>query len=219
MSPESGSVRSRKWRSPQFRSSRAATSTRRSSSTHGSGSSCEVPRSRSTATSSLGAALSSFTFGTHPDIDPLTTDASCYIRVDSADALHREWEGVGIQSDRATGSRLMPPVDTDYGIREFALGDKSGKLVRVGNARPPTRPAQTRWRRSVACASVLSLEQACQPGATTLLRASSTHERLLVRWAVRTDQLPRGVRSVRGGGLVFQSVATLGGSIGRCFIS
>jgi hypothetical protein len=27
----------------------------------------------------------------------------------------------------------MPPVDTDYGIREFALVDKSGNLVRVGS--------------------------------------------------------------------------------------
>jgi hypothetical protein len=56
-----------------------------------------------------------------PDVDPLTTDASCYIRVDDADALYREWEGVGVPSDRATGSRLMPPVHTDYGMREFAL--------------------------------------------------------------------------------------------------
>jgi catechol 2,3-dioxygenase-like lactoylglutathione lyase family enzyme len=71
-----------------------------------------------------------------PDVDPLTTDASCYIRVDDADALHREWEGVGVQSDRATGSRLMPPVDTDYGMREFALVDKSGNLMRVGSAMP-----------------------------------------------------------------------------------
>ena len=68
-----------------------------------------------------------------PDVDPLTTDASCYIRVDDADALHREWKGVGIQSDPATGSRLMPPVDTDYGIREFALVDQSGNLLRVGS--------------------------------------------------------------------------------------
>jgi catechol 2,3-dioxygenase-like lactoylglutathione lyase family enzyme len=68
-----------------------------------------------------------------PDVDPLTTDASCYIRVDDADALHREWQGVGIQSDPVTGSRLMPPVDTDYGMREFALVDKSGNLVRVGS--------------------------------------------------------------------------------------
>lgn len=68
-----------------------------------------------------------------PDVDPLTTDASCYIRVEDADALHREWKGVGIQSDPATGSRLMPPVNTDYGIREFALVDQSGNLLRVGS--------------------------------------------------------------------------------------
>jgi hypothetical protein len=68
-----------------------------------------------------------------PDVDPLTTDASCYVRVDDADALYREWQGAGIEADPATGSRLMPPVDTDYGIREFALVDKSGNLVRVGS--------------------------------------------------------------------------------------
>jgi hypothetical protein len=28
----------------------------------------------------------------------------------------------------------MPPVDTDYGIREFALVDRSGNLLRVGSA-------------------------------------------------------------------------------------
>jgi catechol 2,3-dioxygenase-like lactoylglutathione lyase family enzyme len=68
-----------------------------------------------------------------PDVDPLTTDASCYIRVDDADALHREWEAVGVQSDPVTGSRLMPPTDTEYGLREFALVDKSGNLLRVGS--------------------------------------------------------------------------------------
>jgi hypothetical protein len=68
-----------------------------------------------------------------PGVDPLTTDASCYIRVDDADPLHHEWLEAGVQSDPATGSRLMPPVDTDYGIREFALVDKNGNLVRVGS--------------------------------------------------------------------------------------
>jgi hypothetical protein len=71
-----------------------------------------------------------------PEIDPLTTNASCYIRVEDADALHREWKAVGIQSDPATGSRLMPPQDTDYGLREFALVDKSGNLLRVGSPLP-----------------------------------------------------------------------------------
>ena len=68
-----------------------------------------------------------------PNVDPLTTDAACYVRVLDADALHREWEGAGITSDPATGSRLVAPVDTDYGIREFALVDKSGNLLRIGS--------------------------------------------------------------------------------------
>ena len=67
------------------------------------------------------------------DVDPLTTDYSCYVRVADAVALHSEWERAGIPNDRETGSRLMPPGDTDYGMREFALVDRSGNLVRVGS--------------------------------------------------------------------------------------
>ena len=69
-----------------------------------------------------------------PDVDPLTTDASCYVRVVDADALHAEWERLGVPRDPATGSRLVAPVDTDYGLREFALVDPSGNLLRVGSA-------------------------------------------------------------------------------------
>ena len=36
-------------------------------------------------------------------------------------------------TDAETGSRLMAPNDTDYGLREFALVDKSGNLIRVGS--------------------------------------------------------------------------------------
>ncbi|HEX5467516.1 MAG TPA: VOC family protein [Gaiellaceae bacterium] len=68
-----------------------------------------------------------------PDVDPLTTDASCYIHVGEADALHEEWAQIGVERDAATGSRLMPPTDTDYGLREFALVDKSGNLLRIGS--------------------------------------------------------------------------------------
>jgi catechol 2,3-dioxygenase-like lactoylglutathione lyase family enzyme len=67
------------------------------------------------------------------DVDPLTTAASCYLRVDDADATHGEWEAVGIEHDVATGSRLVAPVTTDYGMREFALVDPSGNLLRVGS--------------------------------------------------------------------------------------
>jgi hypothetical protein len=41
-----------------------------------------------------------------------------------------------VPRDPATGSRLEPPEDTDYGIREFALIDPSGNLLRVGSPKP-----------------------------------------------------------------------------------
>lgn len=68
-----------------------------------------------------------------PDTDPLTTFASCYVFVPDADALHDEWKQVGVTHDRTTGSRLEAPMDTDYGMREFALVDGSGNLVRIGS--------------------------------------------------------------------------------------
>jgi catechol 2,3-dioxygenase-like lactoylglutathione lyase family enzyme len=72
-------------------------------------------------------------FWDEPNVDPLTTAASCYVRVRDADALHHEWESAGVESDAATGSRLVAPTETDYGMREFALVDKSGNLIRVGS--------------------------------------------------------------------------------------
>ena len=67
------------------------------------------------------------------DVDPLTTSAGCYVYVDDADAWHDEWSQIGVEHDAASGSRLVAPVDTDYRMREFALVDKSGNLVRVGS--------------------------------------------------------------------------------------
>jgi catechol 2,3-dioxygenase-like lactoylglutathione lyase family enzyme len=72
-------------------------------------------------------------FYDEPKVDPLTTSSSCYVHVSDADNLHAEWERTGVEHDPATGSRLMPPWNTDYGLREFALVDKSGNLVRLGS--------------------------------------------------------------------------------------
>ena len=69
----------------------------------------------------------------HPEIDPFTTDAMCYLRVPDADALYDEWSEIGVESDPSTGSRLMPPETTEYRMREFALVDKSGNLYRIGS--------------------------------------------------------------------------------------
>jgi catechol 2,3-dioxygenase-like lactoylglutathione lyase family enzyme len=71
-----------------------------------------------------------------PEVDPLATASSCYLYVDDADALHALWARAGIVADPATGSRLVPPTYTDYGMREFAVVDPSGNLVRVGSPLP-----------------------------------------------------------------------------------
>jgi catechol 2,3-dioxygenase-like lactoylglutathione lyase family enzyme len=70
-----------------------------------------------------------------PEVDPLTTSSSCYIFTDDADALYEAWNAIGVPTDAGSGSRLEGPADTDYGMREFALVDPSGNLVRVGS--PP----------------------------------------------------------------------------------
>jgi catechol 2,3-dioxygenase-like lactoylglutathione lyase family enzyme len=67
-----------------------------------------------------------------PEIDPLTTSASCFLFVDDADVLYEEWATV-VEPDPVTGSRIVPPETTDYGMREFAVVDRSGNLVRVGS--------------------------------------------------------------------------------------
>jgi catechol 2,3-dioxygenase-like lactoylglutathione lyase family enzyme len=71
-----------------------------------------------------------------PGVDPLTTAFSCYAFVDDAQALYDEWSEK-VVPDPATGSRLVAPVSTDYGMLEFALVDRSGNLVRVGSPLNP----------------------------------------------------------------------------------
>jgi len=68
-----------------------------------------------------------------PDVDPLATSSMCYLHVPDADALHAEWVGIGVAHDASTGSRLTAPDETPYGMREFALVDKSANLLRVGS--------------------------------------------------------------------------------------
>ena len=70
-------------------------------------------------------------FAATPDVDPLSTAGSCYLYVDDADALHAEWSRV-VEPDPATGSRVVAPVTTAYGMRELAVVDPSGNLLRVG---------------------------------------------------------------------------------------
>jgi catechol 2,3-dioxygenase-like lactoylglutathione lyase family enzyme len=67
-----------------------------------------------------------------PDVDPWATDAGCYLYTEDADALHAALARVGLPA--AGIPRLQgPPTATDYGLREFAVVDPDGTLLRIGS--------------------------------------------------------------------------------------
>ena len=65
--------------------------------------------------------------------DALATASSCRLYVDDAQALFAEWRQL-VPPDDATGRRIIEPTPTDYGMREFAVVDGSGNLVRIGTS-------------------------------------------------------------------------------------
>ncbi|MYW68821.1 VOC family protein [Streptomyces sp. SID8379] len=73
-----------------------------------------------------------------PETDPLTTAHGAYLRLDGGahvvDALHEEWRDGGPSADPYATPRLVEPDDTVYGMREFALVDPDGNLLRIGSA-------------------------------------------------------------------------------------
>jgi catechol 2,3-dioxygenase-like lactoylglutathione lyase family enzyme len=68
-----------------------------------------------------------------PAIDPSSASTGCFVWVNDADALHAEWQGAGSWADPLTDGRLVPPTDTDYGVRTLAVVDPSGNEVRFGS--------------------------------------------------------------------------------------
>ncbi|WP_327662610.1 MULTISPECIES: bleomycin resistance protein [unclassified Streptomyces] len=72
-----------------------------------------------------------------PDTDPLSTAHAAYLRLDGgahiADALYEEWRGIGLSQAPDATPRLVEPDDTVYGMREFALVDPDGNLLRIGS--------------------------------------------------------------------------------------
>lgn len=73
------------------------------------------------------------------NVKPRTNDHGAYIRFSSLeefDALYSRWKGLTNTPAfaRAAGKigKMQAAVDTDYGLREFALLDADGNLLRVG---------------------------------------------------------------------------------------
>lgn len=51
--------------------------------------------------------------------------ASCYLRLLDAQAVYDEWAPAGVAG-------LQPIADAPWGMREFAVVDPSGNLIRIG---------------------------------------------------------------------------------------
>lgn len=70
----------------------------------------------------------------HAALDPARNDHGAYLRPADVDALDREWSALGLP---ATGiPRLMRAEDKPWGMRELALIDPNGSLIRAGQELP-----------------------------------------------------------------------------------
>ena len=69
-------------------------------------------------------------FFAHEDLVPADSFAGCYVRVTDVEAWYRAFAAARLPT---TGiPRLEPPADRPWGLREFALVDPDGNLLRVG---------------------------------------------------------------------------------------
>jgi hypothetical protein len=70
-------------------------------------------------------------FFAHPDLATTDNYAGCYWRVTNADALHAECTSLGLPQSGAPS--VGPIEDRPWGMREFALIDPNGNLIRIGH--------------------------------------------------------------------------------------
>lgn len=70
----------------------------------------------------------------HLTLDPVTCDHGAYLRPANINALDREWAALGLPP---TGiPRLERAEDKPWGMRELALVDINGNLIRAGQETP-----------------------------------------------------------------------------------
>lgn len=65
------------------------------------------------------------------DLMPAANHTSCYWRVPDADALYREFAALGLPAEGSPS--LSEPSDEPWGMREFAMKDPAGNLIRIGH--------------------------------------------------------------------------------------
>jgi catechol 2,3-dioxygenase-like lactoylglutathione lyase family enzyme len=78
----------------------------------------------------LGRGLVELHFFGFPGLRPEDSYAGCYLRVNDVDKFHRDWSALGLPTEGIP--RLTAIRDEPWGMREFALVDANGNLIRVG---------------------------------------------------------------------------------------
>ncbi|GJG89423.1 bleomycin resistance protein [Gemmatimonadetes bacterium T265] len=76
-------------------------------------------------------------FFAHPALRPAESHAGCYVRVGDVDAWFAALSAAGLP--RAGIPRLEAVADKPWGMREFAVVDGDGNLLRIGQVLTPTR--------------------------------------------------------------------------------
>jgi len=69
-------------------------------------------------------------FFSHPELRAAESHAGCYIRVADVNALYAAFESAALP--RSGIPRLDAPADKPWGMREFAVVDEDGNLLRIG---------------------------------------------------------------------------------------
>ena len=69
-------------------------------------------------------------FFTHRELVPADSSAGCYIRVLDVESIHRSFSSS--QLPRAGIPRMDTLEDKPWGLREFAIVDPDGNLLRIG---------------------------------------------------------------------------------------
>ena len=71
-----------------------------------------------------------FHFFTHRELIPAESSAMCYIRVSDVESIYRAFALAGLP--RRGIPRLDALEDKPWGMREFAIVDSDGNLIRIG---------------------------------------------------------------------------------------
>ena len=76
-------------------------------------------------------------FFPHPALNPAELHAGCYIRVADAHAWYRAFQAAGLPSRGIP--RMDALGDKPWGMREFAVVDEDGNLLRIGQVIEPAK--------------------------------------------------------------------------------